>query len=116
MLKVHHTGEEHKHLVGRIVVVGDQDREIGSSWSTFAGFVSKLASELIEGLIQFILRHQITTIVTKLKDKDRYYKDIIAYFCYLDAYCMLGDDETPADPNKHHNKLSSQHIHKLYGL
>lgn len=82
LLKVHHTGEEHKHLVGRIVVVGDQDREIGSSWSTFAGFVSKLASELIESLIQFILRHQITTIVTKLKDKDRYYKDIITFILF----------------------------------
>lgn len=88
MLKIAHTREEHKHLVGRIVVVGDQDREIGSSWSTFTGFVSKLVSELIESLIQLILRHQITTIVAKLKDKVRHYKDV-KYF--LDACCILGD-------------------------
>lgn len=88
---MHLTREEHEHLVGRIVVVGDQDREIGSPRSTFAGFVSKLVSELVESLIQFILRYQITTIVTKLKDKDGYYKDVIAYFSYLDAYCVLGD-------------------------
>uniref|UniRef100_A0A672T010 Rho GTPase activating protein 45 n=1 Tax=Sinocyclocheilus grahami TaxID=75366 RepID=A0A672T010_SINGR len=89
-----HTREEHKHLVGRVVVVGDQHREISSSRSTFAGFVAKLASELIQSLIQFILRHQITPIVTKLKDEDGYHKDIIAYFGYLDAYCMLGDHKS----------------------
>lgn len=93
LLKIQHTREEHKHLVGWIVVVGDQDGEVGSSWSTLAGFVSKLASELIKSLIQLILRHQITTIVAKLHGTDKDDNNI-EYFCYLNVYCILRDPKS----------------------
>lgn len=86
LLKIQHTREEYKHLVGWIVVVGDQDSEVGSSWSTLTGFVSKLASELIKSLIQLILRHQITTIVAKLH-RDDIHNNNITYFLLFE--CVL---------------------------
>lgn len=42
-----YTGEENKHLVCGVVVVGDQHGEVSAPGSALAGFVTKLTLELI---------------------------------------------------------------------
>lgn len=61
------TREENKHLVGGVVVVGDQHGEIRPSGSPLTGPVTELTFKLIQGLVQLILGHQKPSIVAELQ-------------------------------------------------
>lgn len=63
----HLTWKEHKHLVGGVVIVGHQHGEVRPSGSTLAGSVSKLTFKLVQGLVQLVLGHQISSIVAELQ-------------------------------------------------
>lgn len=58
------TGKENEHLVGGVIVVRHQHGEVCASGTTLAGLVPELALKLIQRLIQFILCHQVASIMT----------------------------------------------------
>lgn len=62
------TRKENKHLVSGVIVVCHQHSEVCASGATLAGLVTELALKLIQRLIQFILCHQVASIVTELKE------------------------------------------------
>lgn len=61
-----HTGKENKHLVGGVVIVCHQHCKICAPGTTFTWFVSKLTLELVQSLVQFVLGHQIASIMAEL--------------------------------------------------
>lgn len=63
------TWKENKHLVGGVVVVGDQHGEIRPSGSPLTGPVTKLTFKFIQGLVQLILGHQKPSIMAELQQK-----------------------------------------------
>lgn len=63
------TGEENKHLVGGVIVVCHQHREVCAPRPTLAGFISKLALELVQCLIQLVLCHQVASIMAQLEER-----------------------------------------------
>jgi hypothetical protein len=64
------TWEEHKHLVCGVIVVGHQHREVCAPWPSFAGLVPKLRLEFLKCLVQFILGHQVATVMTQLQRQE----------------------------------------------
>lgn len=62
------TRKENEHLVRGVIVVSHQDGEVCASGATLAGLIAELALELIQRLIQFILCHQVASIMTQLKE------------------------------------------------
>lgn len=58
--------EEDEQLIGRIVIMSYQNNEIAPSRSLLARLVAELIFKLLQCLIQFILRYEITSIVTQL--------------------------------------------------
>ena len=50
-------GEEDEHLVGGVVVVRHQDDEVLARGLLLARLVAELRLELIQGLVQLVLRH-----------------------------------------------------------
>lgn len=47
--------------------MGHQHGEVCASGATFAWFVSELTLELIQGLVQLVLRHQVASIMAQLR-------------------------------------------------
>lgn len=61
------TWKENKHLVCGVVVVCHQHSEVCASGATLARLVAKLILELIEGLVQLVLCHQVASVVAQLR-------------------------------------------------
>lgn len=61
------TWKEDKHLVGGVVVVGHQHREVRAPGPPLARLVPKLGLELFQRLVQLILRHQVAAVVAQLQ-------------------------------------------------
>lgn len=57
------TREEDKHLVSGVVVVGHQHREVSAPGPPFTRLVPELGLELLQRLVQFILGHQVATVM-----------------------------------------------------
>ena len=65
------TWKEDKHLVSRVIVVGDQHSEICPPWAPFTRLVPKLALELVQSLVQLILRHKVASVVAQLCERGK---------------------------------------------
>lgn len=63
------TWEEDEHLVGGVVIMGHQHREVCATRPPFTGLVPKLGLELLQRLVQLVLGHQVATVVAKLQRK-----------------------------------------------
>lgn len=61
------TRKENKHLVRGVIVVCHQHSEVSASGATLARLVTELALKLIQRLIQFVLCHQVASIVAQLE-------------------------------------------------
>ena len=61
------TGEENKHLIRGVVVVGYEHRQVRPPGTTLTRFVTELTLKLIQRLVQLILGHQITSVMAKLQ-------------------------------------------------
>ena len=49
--------KENEHLVGGVVVVGHQNNQVRSRRVLFTGLVTKLGLELLDRLVQLVLRY-----------------------------------------------------------
>lgn len=61
-----------------------QHCKVCTSGSTFAGFVSELTLELLQSLIQLVLRHQIASVVAELWENQKQ-----RWFIYSEQACPV---------------------------
>lgn len=64
------TGEEDKHLVRGVIVVGDQHGEVCPPGPALAGLVSELTLELVQRLVQLVLGHQVAPVMAQLEEEE----------------------------------------------
>lgn len=61
------TWEEDKHLVSGVVVVSYQHGQVRASRPPLARLVPELGLELLQGLVQLVLGHQVAAVVAQLR-------------------------------------------------
>lgn len=71
-------GKEDEELVGRVVVVSDEDYEIAPRRPLLARLVAELFLELLQCLIELVLGHEVTSVVTQLHHRLPYPPQLVS--------------------------------------